>query len=509
MSSTTGLGAAQRVTRASSRASSRAGSEGAPSIAEESNVSTNPGRRGKATATATTSRITNRSSGAYGARGKPQSAPKMSASGAANPASQEILSAVQGAQLNATLANNLADTLPPIAEDRTLQPLAEERNLAAERAQLAGQLHAANQDQSGQGQEQAVGETTFLDRFDISAILPRGMQAPRPVMNSRPVLRPEANQVRRGVITKAPLVILMIFFCMMTMLGLYLVPLMGAHFGNTVPSADALTVKASNRILARIEKLENAVYKLASESSVAGISAIRHQVNWFAPGNGAVANPRLSSPVYTKCQDSQSLSWYERLIGATRCTPASHMHGQALRPWSEPEDFYCGAPSGGRLQLGVLTQRPVAPTELVIEHMPKSASIHIGTAPRDVELWINIPDTGVRLSVIRALALDWDSVGLVDNASSAFVPESYRALVSTYLRVGRWVYNIWEDNHVQSFHIPADLEELGVKATDFAVRVYSNWDAEDKGPVCIYRARLHGHDMSGIVEQVKPDPRHN
>ena len=490
MSSTLGQGATQRVTRASSRASSRAGSEGPPSIAEESNLATNAGRRGN-TATSKTARITNRSSGAYGARGKPQSAPAMSASGAANPASQEILSAVHGAQVNAALANNLADTLPPPAEERTLQPLAEE--------------HPANQDRSGQGQEPATGETTFLDRFDISAILPRGMQAPRPVMNARPVLRPKANQTRRPVFRTVSLVAAaVLLFCMLTMLSMYLVLLMGPPLGSSVPS-DVMTIKAGNRIIARVEKLERAVRGL---SSVDGIPDITHQVNWFAPANGAVVNPRLSSPVYATCQDPKSIPWYERLMGASRCTPASHMHGQALRPWSEPDDFFCAAPSGGRLQLGVIVQRPVAPTELIVEHIPRSAALHIGSAPKDVELWINLPDTVVRRSVTAALASDSDGLDLLDG-QSADVPLAAKALYEDYRRIGRWTYNVWKDHHVQSFQIPVELQDLGVKVTDFAVRVYSNWDAENRGPVCIYRVRLHGHDMSGIVEQIKPDPPTN
>lgn len=484
-----GQGATQRVTRASSRASSRAGSEGPPSIAEESNLATNAGRRGN-TATSKTARITNRSSGAYGARGKPQSAPTMSASGAANPASQEILSAVHGAQVNAALANNLADTLPPPAEDRTLQPLAEEQT--------------ANQEQSGQGQEPTTGETSFLDRFDISAILPRGMAAPRPVQNALPVLRPEANQPRRAAITNSSFAIMMLLFMGMHMFCLLFVPLI-SPFGSSVPSSDVMTIKAGSRIIARVEKLEKAVRGL---SSVAGIPDITHQVNWFAPANGAVVNPRLSSPVYATCQDPKSLPWHERLMGATRCTPASHMHGQALRPWSEPDDCFCAAPSGGRLQLGMIVQRPVAPTELIIEHIPRSAALHIGSAPKDVELWINLPDTVIRRSVTAALASDADGMDVLDG-QSAYVPLAEKALYEDYRRIGRWTYNVWKDHHVQSFQIPVDLQDLGVKVTDFAVRVYSNWDAEERGPVCIYRVRLHGHDMSGIVEQIKPDPPTN
>ena len=405
----------------------------------------------------------------------------MSALGAANPASQEILSAVHGAEVNAALANNLADTLPPAAEDRALQPLAEERDVAA--------------DQVGQGQEAAMGETTFLDRFDVSAILPRGIAAPRPVQNARPVLRPEANQTSRAAVTNASLVITMLFFFVLSMLlGA------GGPFG-TVPS-DVMTIKAGSRIIARVERLEKAVHRL---SSVAGLPDITHQVNWFAPANGAVVNPRLSSPVYATCQDPKSLPWYERLTGATRCTPASHMHGQALRPWSEPDDFFCAAPSGGRLQLGVIVQRPVAPTEVIIEHIPRSAALHIGSAPKDVELWINLPDPVVRRSVTAALASDPDGMDVLDS-QSADVPLAEKALYKDYRRIGQWTYNVWKDNHVQSFQIPVELQDLGVKVTEFAVRVYSNWDAKDRGPVCIYRVRLHGHDMSGIVEPIKPDP---
>ena len=261
-----------------------------------------------------------------------------------------------------------------------------------------------------------------------------------------------------------------------------------------------------SRSQARLDSLEHLIYQLTSPSQTSPLPKPVHQVNWFAAANGAVVDPYLSSPVDLICRGIREHTWYTKLLSITgKCEPASYPPGQALRPWSEPDERWCAPPGRGKLQLAVLISRPVAPTDLIIEHMPKDASLFIGDAPKELELWVDIPDDEVNARVREAVAHMFPDFLFPSSPQKDRELDEKQTLPTTFIPVGRWIYNIYEDHPVQKFHIPIPLKDFGVRATRFAVRVNSNWG--DYGATCMYRAILHGQDVSGIVEDLEIDPR--
>ena len=273
----------------------------------------------------------------------------------------------------------------------------------------------------------------------------------------------------------------------------------------TISLLDAQYHRSLQKSQTRLDKLESFVRDLVSSTSASPPPKPIHQINWFAAANGAVVNPYLSSPVALVCWGIREHTWFTRLMAINgKCIPASRAPGQALRPWSEPDERWCAPPGRGKLQLTVLTARPIAPTDLILEHMPKDASLRIGDAPREIELWVDVPNPEVNARVRDGVGRMYPNYVFSSSPQRDRELDEDQALPDTFVPVGRWIYNIYKDDHIQSFRVPLPLREFGVNATRFAVRANSNWG--DHHSTCIYRTRLHGHDLSGIVEHLEEEP---
>ena len=230
---------------------------------------------------------------------------------------------------------------------------------------------------------------------------------------------------------------------------------------------------------------------------------IHPQINWFELGQGAVIDPNLSSPSFAAKDDFTFSAYFAALFTLQRHAPApapfSRASIEALTHWNDGGlDRWCAPASRGKLQLTVLTARPIAPRELIVEHIAKDATIYIGMAPREIELWIDVDNPDVRFEVHAAILASDPS--LLDSSSPQLDRElaDSQALPPNFMLVGRFYYDINTNQAVQNFHVLLDLAFLGIKSTRFAVRVNSNWGSYDA--TCINRLRLHGIDMSGEVE---------
>ena len=276
----------------------------------------------------------------------------------------------------------------------------------------------------------------------------------------------------------------------------------------TMALLDAQYYRNVQKSHARLDKLESFVHSLVSPTSTSPPPPPKptHEVNWFAAANGAIADPYLSSPVDLKCWGIREHTWYTKLMSiGGKCESASYPPGQALRPWSEPDQRWCAPPGRGKLQLTILTPRPIAPTDLVLEHMPKDASLRIGDAPKEIELWVDIPNPEVNARIREGVGYMFPNILFNSSPQDDRELDEAQALPDSFVPVGRWMYNIYKDDHVQRFNIPLPLRDFGVKATRFALRVNSNWG--DLHSTCIHRARLHGQDVSGIVEHLEEEPK--
>ena len=276
----------------------------------------------------------------------------------------------------------------------------------------------------------------------------------------------------------------------------------------------------------RLDKLEEQVAHLAENAVMKDTRA--DQINWFSYDLGARANPYLSSPSTRipnlKMKSRWSLEWKD--IKSSWKSPSQNSDdylpslrnrggpdsgssmnpNTALAPYNEFERRYC-APFGGRgkLQLVVLTPRPITPTELVVEHFRKEQVLSIGSAPKEIELWIEIGDeeAKVREEVSRRIKEIHPDIFSREYTQKGRQLDPKMALGKQWVPVGRWTYQISSREKVQYFKIPLDLASLGVVVRQQAVRVNSNWGDVDR--TCLVRVGLHGEDPSMPPEYLEDD----
>lgn len=174
---------------------------------------------------------------------------------------------------------------------------------------------------------------------------------------------------------------------------------------------------------------------------------------------------------------------------------------QALLHWHEPSLRYCvGAANNGKLQLAVLTPRIITPTELVIEDYHKDEVLQIGTAPRDVELWMSTQTAAQRKLLNDQINKNHIHIQTIRSRKSA-LGQNATKLTADWIPIGRWRYNIYAEDNVQKF--PIELEMRDISSKKFAVRVMNNWG--NPVLICLARARLHGIDRSNIHERLQPE----
>ena len=293
-----------------------------------------------------------------------------------------------------------------------------------------------------------------------------------------------------------------------------------------------------NRLIQRLDKLEEQVAHLTENAVMKDNRPF--QINWFSYDLGARANPYLSSPSTRSpkltIKSRRSLEWKDiksvwkssssqrrrrdddpppplrrRSAGpsSSTSTSTSTNPNTVLTPYTEFEQRYC-APSGGRgkLQLAIHTPRPITPTELVIEHFHKDKVLSIGSAPKEIELWIEIAgedddDDKLREEVRRRTKEIYPDIFSRESTQKDRFLDPKMALGKTWVPVGRWIYRISsasssssfrDNNNVQYFKIPLDLAAMGVVVKQQVVRVNSNWGDVDR--TCLVRVGLHGHDPS-------------
>ncbi len=243
-------------------------------------------------------------------------------------------------------------------------------------------------------------------------------------------------------------------------------------------------------------------------------------INWLAYDLGARANAYLCSPAASvaylgkKSKYSPKNLWssWAKKINIdpvnpdsvdpdpyeVKMRPSPVGPNTALTGWVEHEPRYCAPSSRGKLQLAVSLARPIVPSDLVIEHFRRDTVPYIGTAPKEVEFWLHIPDPAKRDSVGREITALHPEIMTADYTQSNRRLDQKQALDSSWVPVGRWEYSISGADNVQKFHIPIDLASLDVSVKNVAVRVNSNWGNYNR--TCLVRAKMYGKDVSGIKE---------
>jgi hypothetical protein len=203
------------------------------------------------------------------------------------------------------------------------------------------------------------------------------------------------------------------------------------------------------------------------------------RVNHLSLGNGAVTKPQTTTP--TLPSPFQQSTFFKRqllrFLGDGRRTP--NPPSEALTKWDEAGDCWC-APSKGTstgMQLGVLLGNKIYPDQVIIEHIPSSATLDTGAAPREIELIAKIEG--------------WEEAekagALSDRLFQDQTPET--DLDGSYILLARFTYDPNDPNFRQSFAVPLDLKSLHISTSEVVIRAVSNAGADH---TCFYRVRLHG-----------------
>ncbi|OCT44487.1 hypothetical protein CLCR_05621 [Cladophialophora carrionii] len=211
-------------------------------------------------------------------------------------------------------------------------------------------------------------------------------------------------------------------------------------------------------------------------------SPVIPKINYLAPNNGAMVEPRLTSPTMQR-----PLAFIQRVLlrvflsaGYVSKPPIT-----ALSPWQDVGDCWCASSAPGAdaehdqadtMRLGVTVTEMIYPTEVVVENYPSGGSLLPGSTPKVIELWADFGHLDSR---------EWKSLSIRQMQSEGGSP-----IGPTYALVGRMEYDAsGEASHVQAFPLDVNQDSLAYAAQNFVVRVTENYGAEY---TCLYRVRLHG-----------------
>lgn len=225
------------------------------------------------------------------------------------------------------------------------------------------------------------------------------------------------------------------------------------------------------------------------------ITALEHKVSVAIPR--MLTKERLFQPPRPR-----RINWFSFALGARIIrneditSPPSRgvLPNSVLKAPGEPgTPMYCGpggTDRGGKLQVGIATPSVITPVTLTIEHFNKNEVLNIGSAPREVELWIALEDESIRGAVRKEIIQYYPDIFTRQSSQGTSRLIQKPLNESVWVPIGQWTYNIWAAEQVQDFQPPIYLNLLNVTSNHFVVRVNSNWG--NKAETCLAQVRLQG-----------------
>ena len=505
-----------RVTRSASKArSTGAGSTGAPSVGASSRARSRRAGAAAQLAEDDMPAVGNQVTRAYGTEGKSAQAQLLSAQIGMSQAVNPIANAVARAQAPETPTPNASGRLPALDE--------EPEDGEGTPFRIDSRPPSVDSHQS----EPVVQQSSFTER--LSRLLPfrNFYNAEIPNRTGNNIIadsirgrfnrrnEPQDNDLptRRGedrawswamFMTDATLVLVLLAF-IITFYELSRVSLLGFGAGSGISMDPNMSSSMFQSLHNRVTKVEQHVRDLSLGPKSVDNVAAKHQINWFTPGLGTGIDLYLSSPTLSRCDPTWTPEgWPWSMFKSQTCPQVSmsQPHFAALSPWFDPvDDSWCAPPSDGKLQLTVVLPRTVAPTELVVEHaaMDELPAGYMNSSPREVELWIHVPNDSKRQTLMEAIGHVNPSL-LEYSSPQGKTLGDRQALPFDYVPVGRWEYDIYANRAVQTFPLPLPLAQYDVGTSKVAVRVNSNWG--NAKFTCLSRLRLYGDDTSGLIEEL-------
>lgn len=240
------------------------------------------------------------------------------------------------------------------------------------------------------------------------------------------------------------------------------------------------TIKKMGHAIA-LEALANHKIKQATSDSL-------QRVNHFSPRLSAVVNMKYTSPTFA--MPSSKTPWIPwmlvKMIGWG--LPPANPPIVALTKWDEAGDCWCSPAKGeGPVQLAVLMKHEIYPDEIVIEHIPATATLEPGAAPRSIDVFAKVETDPERLGDIIKVSEK------VFNEVASGPPFDV-----DFVRIARFTYDPFDnpDHYRQTFQVKLDLKNFNVPTQEIVIRAVSNAGADH---TCLYRVMVHG-DVHEVAE---------
>ena len=507
-----------RVTRSASKArSTGAGSTGAPSVAASSRARSRRAGAAAALAEDDMPAVGNQVTRAYGTEGKSAQAQLLSAQIGMSQAVNPIANAVARAQAPETPIADTTGRLPALdeePEDRERTPTRYHSRTPSVDSHESEPV--AQQQQSyiseffsrwgpRRNRFNAEGPNRTGNNIIADSIRDQFNRRDAPQVNDFP-MRPEEDRAWLWVEYLKNVTILLIFLAILfTCYEAARISVLGLAAESGISKDHNVSSSVFHSLHNRVTKVEQRLRDLSLGPKSVDNVAAKHQINWFTPGLGTGIDLYLSSPTLSRCDPTWTPEgWPWSMFKSQTCPQISmsQPHFAALSPWFDPvDDSWCAPPSDGKLQLTVVLPRTVAPTELVVEHaaMDELPAGYMKSSPREVELWIHVPNDAKRQTLMEAIGHVNPSL-LEYSSPQGKTLGDRQALPFDYVPVGRWEYDIWTNQAVQTFPLPLYLAQYDISTSKVAVRVNSNWG--NAKFTCLSRLRLYGEDTSGMSEEL-------
>ncbi|KAK9467048.1 hypothetical protein V1512DRAFT_261806 [Lipomyces arxii] len=213
---------------------------------------------------------------------------------------------------------------------------------------------------------------------------------------------------------------------------------------------------------------------------------------------GARSDPHVSSLSFDPYKTGNR-NIFAKLFGLK---PPSNQQGEALS--SDIVLGNCWAFQGQEGRLGIRLSELIYIEEVAINHLPKTLTKDWKLAPKEFEVWIDVPSDRKRRELQDALQGAFTAKRLVevqDGSEKVLVKNSGESaggmlhpLLTKYVKIGQFTYDINGPFHQQAFRFPRQANEI-LRTTPVGsvlFRFTQNWGAEVS---CIYKVLVHGEPV--------------
>ncbi|KAF8529836.1 hypothetical protein JB92DRAFT_3139415 [Gautieria morchelliformis] len=213
------------------------------------------------------------------------------------------------------------------------------------------------------------------------------------------------------------------------------------------------------------------------------------------------AGGRVIPQLTTSTYEVKPNTWARYVVGAV--TGSGYTMGRPPVTAIHPDINVgnCWPFAGTHGQIGLLLARSVFISEFTIDHAPRDIAYDVRSAPRQMEVWglvqgkDNVAKVREYQQSVRARRAE--AVRRAEELGVPPLPEddSYPPSLPRsphYIRLAQFSYDIHSPEHIQTFSVPLDIQEIGADFGVVVLLIKNNWGEEDF--TCLYRLRVHGTD---------------